>query len=87
LNVLKRQEDNGGLKEESSIVMKNGFVIRGKTGETPTITDGVQTAPSQLPSPLGLIKQVTLKPRFILIQPKFRLKMVGLTLNQQVLLL
>lgn len=32
LNVLDRQVKNGGLKEETSIVMKDGAVVRGKTG-------------------------------------------------------
>lgn len=50
VDVIKRTEANGGLKEESSIVMKNGSVVKGKTGPLPTIKNGVQTAPSSLPS-------------------------------------
>jgi RHS repeat-associated protein len=50
LNVLKRTQDNGGLKEESSLVMKNGEVVIGKTGELPSIVDGVQTAETVIPS-------------------------------------
>lgn len=49
LNVLEREETNGGLKEESSIVMKDKTVIRGKTGDLPTIRDGISIAPSTLP--------------------------------------
>ena len=33
LDVLNRTEDNGGLSEESSLVMKDGLVVRGETGE------------------------------------------------------
>jgi hypothetical protein len=32
LNVLKRTKDNGGKREESSLVMNNGQIIRGETG-------------------------------------------------------
>ncbi|WP_430614152.1 hypothetical protein [Flavobacterium sp. JP2137] len=54
LNVLERTIDNGGLREESSLVMNNGNTIRGATGELPTIVDGVQTAKASLPSlPIG----------------------------------
>lgn len=49
LNVIDRTEKNGGLKEESSIVMKDGSVLRGETGEEPTIVNNVQTAKSNLP--------------------------------------
>jgi len=49
LNVLQRTESNGGLREESSIVMKDGMVFTGSTGPLPTITDNVATAPSKLP--------------------------------------
>jgi len=50
LDVLDRQIANGGQREESSIVMKDGSIIKGATGPEPTITDGIQTAPSTLPS-------------------------------------
>lgn len=54
LNVLDRTEANGGLKEESSLVMKFGNIERGKTGEEPVIENGVQTAKTSLPDiPLG----------------------------------
>ncbi|ASW73634.2 hypothetical protein IQ37_19295 [Chryseobacterium piperi] len=49
LNVLDRTVNNGGLKEESSLVMSNGDVVRGKTGELPTIENGIQTASTNLP--------------------------------------
>lgn len=35
LDVLGRTKDNGGLREESSIVKPNGEIIKGKTGEEP----------------------------------------------------
>ncbi|HFG0566834.1 TPA: hypothetical protein ACGFUW_002624, partial [Flavobacterium psychrophilum] len=50
LNVLDRHVKGGGLQEESSIVMKNGTVIQGQTGPVPTIVNGVQIAPSTLPT-------------------------------------
>lgn len=49
LSVIKRTEDNGGLKEESSIVTKTGFVQNGPEGPLPTIEGGVSTAPDKLP--------------------------------------
>ena len=49
LSVIKRTEDNGGLKEESSIVTKAGLVQNGPEGPLPTIQDGVSTAPDKLP--------------------------------------
>ena len=50
LNVLKATEKGGGLKENSSLVMKDGTVVKGKEGELPTIgADGTSTAPSSLP--------------------------------------
>ncbi|WP_207515623.1 DUF6443 domain-containing protein [Longitalea luteola] len=49
LDVIRRTEANGGLKEESSLVMKDGTVVRGVTGPEPEIVDGVQTAESSLP--------------------------------------
>jgi hypothetical protein len=49
LAVIKRTEDNGGGKEESSIVTKTGFVQNGPEGPTPTIQNGVQIAPDKLP--------------------------------------
>ncbi len=54
LNVLERAEDNGGLREESSVVTGSGEIIRGETGPEPkveTVMDvAVQTAPSTVPS-------------------------------------
>lgn len=50
LNVLNRTIANGGQREESSIVMNNGTVIQGQTGPMPTVTNGIQTAPSVLPA-------------------------------------
>lgn len=51
LNVLGRTIANGGLREESSITMKNGLLLRGETGGLPTISDdGTQTASAKLPS-------------------------------------
>jgi RHS repeat-associated protein len=48
LDVLQRTEDNGGLKEERSIVTASGQVIRGETGSEPTYSQvagtNVQTA-------------------------------------------
>jgi len=49
LAVLDRTIKGGGQKEENAIVMKDGTVLRGKTGPMPTVKDGVQTAPSTLP--------------------------------------
>jgi RHS repeat-associated protein len=50
LNVLDRAVQNGGQREESSLVLNNGSVLRGQTGPEPTVTNGVQTAPSTLPA-------------------------------------
>lgn len=50
LNVLNRTVSNGGQREESSLVMKSGVVVQGQTGPMPTVTNGVQTAPSTLPA-------------------------------------
>lgn len=51
LNVLGRTVANGGLREESSVTLKNGLVARGETGPLPTISSsGVQTATAKLPS-------------------------------------
>ncbi len=50
LNVLNRTISNGGQREETSLVMNNGAVIQGQTGPMPTVTNGVQTAPSSLPA-------------------------------------
>lgn len=54
LDVLKRTEDNGGLKEESSAVTENGEVIRGQTGSEPDYEKTkngitVQTASGSMP--------------------------------------
>jgi RHS repeat-associated protein len=51
LNVLKATEKNGGLKENSSLVMKDGTVVKGAEGPLPTIgADGTSTAPASLPN-------------------------------------
>ncbi|WP_299365575.1 DUF6443 domain-containing protein [Winogradskyella sp.] len=50
VNVLDRQIDNGGLKEEASIVMNDGTVVKAPTGTEPVIKDGVSTATTYLPS-------------------------------------
>lgn len=50
LNVLDRTVKNGGLKEESLLVMKDGTVVKGETGSMPTIENGVQTAETSLPN-------------------------------------
>ena len=50
VNVLDRTIANGGLKEESSIVMNDGTVVQGQTGSMPTIVNGVQTATATLPN-------------------------------------
>jgi hypothetical protein len=39
LNVLDRAVRNGGQREESSLVMNNGAVVRGETGPEPTIVN------------------------------------------------
>ncbi|MET0465660.1 MAG: RHS repeat-associated core domain-containing protein, partial [Chitinophagaceae bacterium] len=50
LNVLNATKKGGGLKEHSSLVMKDGSVIKGKESPLPTIgADGTSTAPSTLP--------------------------------------
>ncbi|NML42109.1 RHS repeat-associated core domain-containing protein, partial [Chitinophaga sp. G-6-1-13] len=49
LNVLDRTIANRGLKEEASIVMRDGTVVRGQTGPEPTIVNNIQSAPSSLP--------------------------------------
>jgi hypothetical protein len=49
LNVLDRTIANGGLKEESSIVMNDGTVVQGETGSMPTIVNGEQVAKATLP--------------------------------------
>ena len=50
LDVLERHIKGGGQKEENSIVMNSGTIIKGETGPKPTIKDNVQIAPSSLPS-------------------------------------
>ncbi len=50
VSVLDRTVANGGLREEASLVMNDGIVVRGETGPLPTITNDVQTAPSSLPA-------------------------------------
>ncbi len=48
LNVLERTEENGGLREEVSVVTGDGEIVRGET-ELPTIENGVQTAETIIP--------------------------------------
>ncbi|MEH6309203.1 RHS repeat-associated core domain-containing protein, partial [Olivibacter sp. CPCC 100613] len=48
-DVLARTMANGGLKEESSVVLKNGMSVGGKQGGEPSISNGVQTATTSLP--------------------------------------
>ena len=50
LNVLDRTIANGGLREESSIVMNDGTVVQGQTGSMPTIVNGKQVATASLPN-------------------------------------
>ena len=50
LNVLDRTVINGGLREESSIVMNDGTVIQGQTDSMPTIINGLQRANTSLPN-------------------------------------
>jgi len=47
LNVLDRTLANGGLREESSIVMRDGTVVKGETG--PEVKAGDATATASLP--------------------------------------
>ena len=49
LKVLERTIENGGFREECSIVMTDGSVVQGETGEMPTIENGNQTATINLP--------------------------------------
>jgi RHS repeat-associated protein len=49
-DVIDRTVANGGLREESSLVMNDGTVIRGETGPLPAVIDGVHTADTKLPS-------------------------------------
>ncbi|SFD51502.1 RHS repeat-associated core domain-containing protein [Chitinophaga sp. CF118] len=49
LNVLDRTIKNGGLREESSIVMGNGYISRAYTGPEAKIENDVQTAETSLP--------------------------------------
>jgi hypothetical protein len=49
LDVLRRTEASGGLREQSSIVLKDESVIRGAMGEKPRIVNNVQTAECTLP--------------------------------------
>jgi RHS repeat-associated protein len=54
LEVIKRTRLNGGLQEESSLVMKNGFVNHGPTGSLPSIDkNNVLTSNDNLPTILG----------------------------------
>ena len=50
LDVLERTENNGGLREEASLVMNDGSIVRGTTGSLPTIVNNVQTAQTVVPN-------------------------------------
>lgn len=50
LNVLKRTEKNGGLREEVSIVMKDEQIIIGKPGSVQTIDNGILSAAAKIPN-------------------------------------
>jgi hypothetical protein len=50
LEVLKRIEARGGLREQSSIVLKDDSVIRGEVGEKARIVGNVQIADCILPA-------------------------------------
>ena len=50
LNVLERTENNGGLREEASLVMNDGSIVRGTTGSLPTIVNNIQTAETVVPN-------------------------------------
>ena len=47
--MLDRTIANGGLREESSIVMNDGRVVQRETGPIPTIVNGIQIATTYLP--------------------------------------
>jgi RHS repeat-associated protein len=50
LDVLNRTGKNGGLSEESSLVMKNGVVLNEKTGKEEEIVDGHVIAKTTFPN-------------------------------------
>lgn len=50
LDVLNRTIENGGQREEASLVMNDGQIISGPTGPIPTIENGVQTAETKVPA-------------------------------------
>lgn len=49
LDVLERTADNGGLREEASLVMNNGQIVQSPTGEEPEIVEGASTAETHVP--------------------------------------
>jgi hypothetical protein len=49
LHTLERTENNGGLREECSIVTAEGKIFRAETGDLPDIKNGVQVAEVALP--------------------------------------
>jgi RHS repeat-associated protein len=58
IQVLDKTINNGGLREESSIVMKNGFVNSSSTGNLPNVKDNILTSDEKLPSLLGNDKPI-----------------------------
>ena len=49
LHTLKRTENNGGLREECSVVTATGRIVRGKTGDLPEIKNSIPAANTILP--------------------------------------
>ena len=49
LHTLKRTENNGGLREECSVVTATGRVVRGETGDFSDIKNNIHIAEVELP--------------------------------------
>ncbi len=49
LDVLQRTEGNGGLSEETSLVMNDGEIIHGETGDPASIESGNSNATTTIP--------------------------------------
>lgn len=49
INVIERTESNGGLREEVSLVMNDGQIVRGQTGPEPRVVNGFQIADATIP--------------------------------------
>lgn len=49
LHTLERTENNGGLREECSVVTSAGRVVRGKTGNSPSLKNRVSIGGATLP--------------------------------------